>query len=101
MNEAIKKTMFEDVLLSKVKLICKKREEIIDEFEKGFEGDYFLKLDKLESTFNFFLINVYHKYKNQRLGVGGTVVKSSASYYYYVAEHPSPYIEKDFTVVER
>ena len=37
--------MFEDALASKVKLICKKREEIIDEFEKGFEGDDFLKLD--------------------------------------------------------
>ena len=62
MNDAIKKTMFEDANISKVKLICKKREEIVDEFEKGFEGDDFLKLDKLESTFNFFLINVYHKY---------------------------------------
>ena len=65
MHEAIKKTMFEDALASKVKLICKKREEIIDEFEKGFEGDDFLKLDKLESTFNFFLINVYHKFITQ------------------------------------
>ena len=65
MNDAIKKTMFEDANISKVKLICKKREEIIDEFEKGFEGDDFLKLDKLESTFNFFLINVYHKYITQ------------------------------------
>ena len=54
MNEAIKKTMFEDANITKVKLICKKREEIVDEFEKGFEGNDFLKLDKLESTFHFF-----------------------------------------------
>jgi hypothetical protein len=47
------------------------------------------------------LYNVDHKYKNQRFGVGGTVVKSSASYLYYVSEHPSPYSEKEFTVVNK
>ena len=61
----LKKTMFEDALPSKVKLICKKREEIIDESEKGFEGDGFFNLDKLESTFHFFLINIYHKFITQ------------------------------------
>lgn len=67
------------------------------------EGDLIRdkKTKKTYTVRNVLLFNVYHKYKNQRLGVGGTVVKSSASYYYYVAEHPSPYIEKDFTVVER
>ena len=46
--------MFEDALPSKVKLICKKRKEIIDDFKKVLEGDDILKLDKLESTFHFF-----------------------------------------------
>lgn len=67
------------------------------------EGDLIRdkKTKKTYTVRNVLLFNVYHKYKNQRLGVGGTVVKSSASYLYYVCEHRSPYIEKGFAVVEK
>ena len=48
-----------------VKLIMKKRNELMEVFKNKFEGDDFLNFNKIESTFNFFLVNSYYKYMKQ------------------------------------
>ena len=44
------------------KIMYKERNCLLDELENNFENDDFLKRDKLDAAFNFFLINVYYKY---------------------------------------
>ena len=48
-----------------VKLVLKNKNEFIDLFKNNFESDDYLNLKKLESSFNFFLINSYYKYLKQ------------------------------------
>ena len=48
-----------------VKLVLKSKNEFIDLFKNNFESDDYLNLNKLESSFNFFLINSYYKYLKQ------------------------------------
>ena len=47
------------------KLVLKKRNVLIDVFKNRFESDDFLNYNKLDSAFNFFLINSYYKYSRQ------------------------------------
>ena len=47
------------------KLVLKGTNILIDFFKRGFESDDFLNYNKLDSAFNFFLINSYYKYFNQ------------------------------------
>ena len=44
------------------KIVYKVRNRLLDEFEKNFENDDYIKIDKLNSTFDSFIINVYYKY---------------------------------------
>ena len=46
-------------------IVKKKKRKLIDFFKRGFESDDFLNYNKLDSAFNFFLINSYYKYFNQ------------------------------------
>ena len=48
-----------------VKLVLKSKNEFIELFKNNFESDDYLNLGKLESSFNFFLINSYYKYLKQ------------------------------------
>ena len=48
-----------------IKLVLKKKNELIDLFKNQFESDDFLNFNKIESSFNFFLINSYYKYLRQ------------------------------------
>ena len=48
-----------------VKLILKTKNEFVELFKNNFESDDYLNLNKLESSFNFFLINSYYKYLKQ------------------------------------
>ena len=48
-----------------IKLVLKKKNELIDLFKNKFESDDFLNFNKIESAFNFFLINSYYKYLRQ------------------------------------
>ena len=48
-----------------VKLILKNKNEFIELFKNNFESDDYLSLSKLESSFNFYLINSYYKYLKQ------------------------------------
>lgn len=48
-----------------VKLVLKSKNEFIELFKNNFESDDYLNLNKLESSFNFFLINSYYKYLKQ------------------------------------
>ena len=45
-----------------IKLIWKKKNVLIGEIEKNFEMSDDLKIDKLRTAFNHFLIDVYYKY---------------------------------------
>ena len=47
------------------KLVWKRKSVLINFFKKGFESDDFLNYNKLDSAFNFFLINSYYKYYKQ------------------------------------
>ena len=47
------------------KLVLKRKNVLIDIFKNRFESDDFLNYNKLESAFNFFLINSYYKYYRQ------------------------------------
>ena len=47
---------------SDIEIIWKERNLLMDELENNFENDDYIKRDKLESAFNYFLINVYYKY---------------------------------------
>ena len=47
------------------KLILKRKNVLIDIFKNRFESDDFLNYNKLDSAFNFFLINSYYKYSRQ------------------------------------
>ena len=44
-----------------VKLILKKKNELMEVFKNKFENDDYLDINKIESSFNFFLINSYYK----------------------------------------
>ena len=48
-----------------IKIMYKSRNSLLDELENNFENDDFLKKEKLESSFDFFLLNVYYKYLNK------------------------------------
>ena len=48
-----------------VKLIIKKKNELMELFKNRFESDDYLNYNKIESSFNFFLINSYYKYLKQ------------------------------------
>ena len=47
------------------KLILKNKNILIDIYKNRFESDDFLNYNKLDSSFNFFLINSYYKYSRQ------------------------------------
>ena len=47
------------------KLVLKRKNVLIEIFKNRFESDDFLNYNKLESAFNFFLINSYYKYYRQ------------------------------------
>jgi hypothetical protein len=49
----------------KNKLIWKKRNELMEIFKDNFEGDDNLDSQKIENSFNFFLVNSYYKYLRQ------------------------------------
>ena len=48
-----------------IKLILKQKNELIEMFKYKFESDDYINYNKLESSFNFFLINSYYKYLKQ------------------------------------
>jgi len=48
-----------------VKLVLKKKNELMEYFKSKFECDDYINLNKIESSFNFFLINSYYKYLKQ------------------------------------
>ena len=50
-----------------VKLVLKKKNELMELFKSKFESDDYLNINKIESSFNFFLINSYYKYLKQIL----------------------------------
>ena len=78
-DNSIKYTMFENIINKQKKendnckkekkkikkLVLKEKNILIDFFKRGFESDDFLNYNKLDSAFNFFLINSYYKYFNQ------------------------------------
>ena len=51
--------------IEKSKLILKNKNELIEYFKNKFENDDYLLLNKIEKSFNFFLISSYYKYLNQ------------------------------------
>ncbi len=57
----INKTIDNDVN-NDIEIIWKERNILMDDFESNFENDDFIKRDKLEQNFDYFLINVYLKY---------------------------------------
>ena len=82
-KNSIKYTMFENIKNKQIKenpkineeidnddipikkLVLKRKNVLIDIFKNRFESDDFLNYNKLESAFNFFLINSYYKYYRQ------------------------------------
>ena len=48
-----------------IKLILKQRNELMEMFQNKFEADDFINFNKIESSFNFYLINSYYKYLKQ------------------------------------
>ena len=48
-----------------IKLILKRKNELVELFKNKFESDNYININKIESSFNFFLINSYYKYLNQ------------------------------------
>ena len=57
----INKTIDNDVN-NDIEIIWKERNILMDDLENDFENDDFIKRDKLEQNFDFFLVNVYLKY---------------------------------------
>jgi len=49
-------------IINEIEIIWKERNFLMDDFESNFENDDFIKRDKLEQNFDYFLINVYLKY---------------------------------------
>ena len=47
---------------SYTKIMYKEKNNLLTELENNFENDDYLKKDKLISSFDFFLLNVYYKY---------------------------------------
>ena len=47
------------------KVMSKEKNPLLDELERGFEIDDYLKKDKLDSAFKLFLVNVYYKYNSK------------------------------------
>ena len=45
-----------------IKIICKKKNDIMEKIEQKFEQDDYLQLNKLESSFNSFLIITFYNY---------------------------------------
>lgn len=66
-NDCIKKVLFQNYPPSNFKLIGKKKDELCEFFEKNAETDDVFGAGVFESSFNFFLINVYYKYYGQIL----------------------------------
>lgn len=64
-GDTIKKIMLQDFLYGNYKLIGKKKDELLEFFEKNLESDDVFGNGIFESAFNFFLINVYYKYFDQ------------------------------------
>ena len=63
-----KKNLKEDFKKAEIdvkKLVLKRKNILIDTLKNNFESDDFLNYNKLESAFNFFLVNSYHKYFRQ------------------------------------
>ena len=48
-----------------LKLILKKKSELLEFFKNKFESDDYIIFNKIESSFNFFLVNAYYKYLKQ------------------------------------
>ena len=59
------KEEFKKVEVDVKKLVLKRKNILIDTLKNNFESDDFLNYNKLESAFNFFLVNSYHKYFRQ------------------------------------
>lgn len=66
-NDCIKKVLFQNYPPNNFKLIGKKKDELCEFFEKNAETDDVFGAGVFESSFNFFLINVYYKYYSQIL----------------------------------
>ena len=45
-----------------IKLILKQKNELMEMFKNKFENDDYININKIESSFNFYLINSYYKY---------------------------------------
>ena len=45
-----------------IKLILKQKNELMEMFKNKFENDDYINFNKIESSFNFYLINSYYKY---------------------------------------
>ena len=56
------KIIFKEDRNNNIKIMYKERNNLLRELDSNFENDDFLKKEKLESSFDFFLINVYYKY---------------------------------------
>ena len=48
-----------------IKLILKEKNELMELFRNKFEVDDYINFNKIENSFNFFLINSYYKYLKQ------------------------------------
>ena len=48
-----------------IKLVLKKENKLMKNFKNKFENDNYLNDDKIESSFNFYLINSFYKYLKQ------------------------------------
>ena len=51
-----------EFLKDDIKILWKEKNKILEDFENNFENDDYLKKEKLNSTFDSFLINAYYKY---------------------------------------
>ena len=52
----------EEVNKNNTKIMYKLRNNLLNDLENNFENDDFLKKEKLQSSFDFFLLNVHYKY---------------------------------------
>ena len=59
------KEEYKKAVIDVKKLVLKRKNILIDTLKNNFESDDFLNYNKLESAFNFFLVNSYHKYFRQ------------------------------------
>jgi len=48
-----------------IKLILKKKNELMEYLKYKFESDDYINYNRIESSFNFFLVNSYYKYLKQ------------------------------------